>query len=474
MRRSWPCVLGFAAVLCFVGCHTPPRTDVPRLPPNIVVILTDDCGYGEIGCYGQTRIRTPNIDALAAAGIRFTDAYSASPVCAPSRCSLITGRHSGHAAIRDNKEIQPEGQQPLPESAVTIAQMLKAQGYATAVIGKWGLGPPGSSGDPRKHGFDSFFGYHCQRHAHNHYPPFIYRDNERIPLPGNLAKYPSGDRLGQTYAPDLFIDEALGFVKTHDREPFFLLFATPVPHLALQVPEESIAEYRGKFDDQPYDGKRGYIPHPEPRAAYAAMMTRLDRDVGRLVRALRDLPTDRETLVIFTSDNGPTINVGGADSGFFESTAGLRGRKMDLYEGGIRVPLIAAWTRSEVVGVSNVPVASWDLFPTFAAVSGAQPPPGLDGVDLSGLLRGGSKAPHRESLYWEFPSGKGMQAVRLGEFKAVRRNARGNPDGAVELYHLPTDRNETRDRAADFPEVVARVKGIMRGRSESEVSEWNY
>lgn len=453
--------------------------------PNLVVIITDDLGYGEVGCYGQKRIRTPNIDALAAQGVLFTDAYSGSPVCAPSRCCLLTGLHTGHSAIRDNKELQPEGQLPLPESSITVAQVLKSRGYATAAIGKWGLGPPGSSGDPGRHGFDSFFGYLCQRHAHNHCPPYIYRNNERIELPGNKAKYESGvigPGIAEVYAPDLFLKEATEFVGAAREGPYFLLFATPVPHLALQVPEASIVEYRGTMEEKPYDGKRGYLAHPEPHAAYAGMVTRMDADVGAILARVREASTKagRDTLVIFTSDNGPTIDVGGADSGFFESTAGLRGRKMDLYEGGIRVPFIAAWVRTDGTGDaasrSSEPIASWDVFPTLASIAGAagEVPAGLDGVDLSPLLTGQGEAPSREYLYWEYPSGKGWQAVRMGQWKGVRRNAKGNPDGPIELYDLSSDPGETRDVASQHPEIVERMRAIMASRTASAVAEWNY
>lgn len=475
-RRTLIAMLGAAGLLCLAAC-SPTSTMVGRtrgLPPNIVLIVTDDLGVGEVGCYGQTKIRTPNIDALAARGVRFTDAYSGSPVCAPSRCTLLTGRHTGHAAIRDNRELQPEGQMPLPSTEVTLAVSLRARGYATAAIGKWGLGPPGSVGDPSRHGFDFFFGYMCQRHAHNHCPPYLYRNSERLPLPGNQAKYPAGTDMGAIYAPDLFLEESLRFVREHEDGPFFLLFATPVPHLALQVPEDSLREYRGAFEERAYDGSRGYIPHPEPRAAYAAMVTRMDRDVGQLVEALRSLPGDRDTLIIFTSDNGPTIDVGGADSGFFNSTGGLRGRKMELYEGGIRVPLIAAWTRREVVGVSRTTAAAWDLYPTIARLTGAQPTQELDGVDLSDALLGRPMSPREGPLYWEYPAGKGSQAVRIGPWKGVRRDVRGRPDAPFELYNLELDPAETTDVAASHPEIVERMRAVAASRTPASIPAWNY
>ncbi len=451
--------------------------DAVTPPPNIVLIVTDDLGYGELGCYGQKLIRTPNLDALAAQGVRFTNAYSGSAVCAPSRCVLLTGRHTGHSEIRDNKEVQPEGQEPISESAVTIAQTLKARGYATAAIGKWGLGPPGSSGEPARHGFDLFFGYNCQRHAHSHYPTWLYRNNARIDLPGNKATYTSGTETSGTYAPDLMREEALSFIDQSAATPFFLYYATTVPHVAMQVPEDSIAEYRGTIEEKPYTGK-SYLPHPEPHAAYAAMVTRMDRDVGTLIARLRERCKDRDTLVIFTSDNGPTINVGGADSTFFNSTAGLRGRKMDLYEGGIRVPLIATWISNglsgHVRGVSTIPVASWDLFPTIAALCSATPPTGLDGIDLSPVVRASGDLPNREYLYWEYPDGKGWQAVRIGHMKAIRRNAKAKPQGPVEVYDLASDPSETRDISASQPDIVKRALEIFGSRTPSRIPEWNY
>ncbi|MCK6476263.1 MAG: arylsulfatase [Phycisphaerales bacterium] len=461
-----------ATILCVLTLE-PARP--PAIPPrpNIVLILADDLGYGDLGCYGQQIIKTPNLDALAASGVRFTHAYSGSPVCAPSRCSILTGRHTGHSAIRDNKELA-DGQQPLPADSVTIASTLKNAGYATAAIGKWGLGIPGSSGDPAVHGFDHFFGYYCQRHAHNHYPAHLFLDGQRVELEGNAAKYDSGAVTGAVYAPDRFRAAALAFIEQHRDRPFFLYFATTVPHLALQVPEDSLAQYRDVVEERPYPGGRGYIPHPNARAAYAAMVSRLDADVGALVSALNQLPPERDTLIIFTSDNGPTIDVGGADSTYFDSTAGLRGRKMDLYEGGIRVPLITAWVRAQVRGESAEPVASWDLFPTIARLCDAGPPADTDGIDLSGIIRADGDPPSREHLYWEYPSGGGWQAVRLANYKAVRRNTKANPDAPVELYDLDLDPAEANNIADSHPDIINRVRAIMSARRPAMLDEWNF
>lgn len=333
--------------------------------PNIVLILADDLGYGEVGCYGQKKIHTPNLDRMAAEGMRFLQFYAGAPVCAPSRCVLLTGKHLGHAAIRDNSEVQPEGQYPLPAEEVTIAELLKGRGYVTAAIGKWGLGPPHSSGDPNAQGFDFFFGYNCQRHAHNHYPSWLYRNHEKVTL--NNPDFPAHQRFpsgldprdpaayskysGQEYAPDRMLDEALQFIRQNRDRPFFLYFATTLTHLALQVPQDSLQEYLERFPETPYLGDRGYLPCFAPRASYAAMVSRLDKHVGMLIDEIKKLGLARDTLVIFTSDNGPTHGrgggaedgVGGSDSVFFESAGSFRGLKGSVFEGGIRVPMIAWW-----------------------------------------------------------------------------------------------------------------------------------
>ncbi|HSQ79115.1 MAG TPA: sulfatase-like hydrolase/transferase, partial [Candidatus Bathyarchaeia archaeon] len=292
--------LGAGAAALSLGGPAACRTSGPAAP-NIILILADDLGYSQLGCYGETRIRTPHIDRLAAEGTRFTQAYSGSPVCAPSRCALLTGLHTGHAQIRDNREVQPEGQAPLAAGTPTLPRLLRAEGYATGLVGKWGLGYPGSEGEPLAQGFDFFFGFNCQRQAHNHYPAELWRNRERVRLEGN-----DGGPTGRQYAPDLFEAEALSFISSNRRGPFFLFFATTVPHLALQVPDYSLAEYAGIWPEVPYDGSRGYQPQAKPRAAYAAMVSRFDRSVGRIMERLGELGLDRNTLVLFGSDNGPT------------------------------------------------------------------------------------------------------------------------------------------------------------------------
>jgi arylsulfatase len=454
--------------------------------PNIIYILADDLGYAEVGCYGQKKIRTPNIDRLAADGIRFTNHYSGSPVCAPSRCSLFTGLHTGHAYIRDNDEMDSrgdvwhdlslEGQRPLDAGTVTTATVLKQAEYATGLIGKWGLGGPGSTGEPNRKGFDYFFGYLCQRIAHNYYPPYLWRNRDKVTL-GNTYFYPHQklpdgvDPLdvksyaaysGQQYAPDLMADEALAFIRRNRERPFFLSLTFTIPHAALQVPEDSLAEYLGVLPDTPYKGEKGYLPHRAPHAAYAAMITRFDGYIGRVMALVGELKLDNDTVVMFTSDNGPTFN-GGTDSTFFESADGLRGLKQDVYEGGIRVPFVARWPGHIPSGrVSSLPCAFWDVLPTLAELGGAATPKGLDGVSLVPTLAGRpDEQPRRPYLYWEF---SGHQAVRLGDWKGVRlRQAT-----ATELYDLAADPGERTNVASAHPDVVARIEEIFRaGRTES-------
>ncbi|KPK76151.1 MAG: N-acetylgalactosamine-6-sulfatase, partial [Phycisphaerae bacterium SM23_30] len=310
----------------------------PDDKPNIIYILADDLGYGDLGCYGQKKIRTPNLDQLAADGIRFTRHYSGSTVCAPSRCVLLTGKHTGHCYIRSNYEMggwgpdEPEGQLHIPADTITLSKLLRNAGYATAAVGKWGLGGPDTTGHPNRQGFDHWFGYLCQRVAHNYYPTHLWRNTQKVVLendyfsahqrlpedkdPYDKASY--APYAGKQYSVDLMADEALQFIKTHKNQPFFLYLPFPVPHVALQVPEDSLKEYQNAFPETPYQGENGYLPHPAPRAAYAAMITRMDQHIGRIMNLLKQLSLDQNTLVIFSSDNGPTFN-GGSDSAFFHS-----------------------------------------------------------------------------------------------------------------------------------------------------------
>lgn len=430
--------------------------------PNIVLVVADDLGYAELGSYGQKRIRTPHLDRLAAEGVRFTQFYSGSPVCAPSRYVLMTGRHGGHAYIRDNKEVNPEGQWPIPDSTVTMAELLRAQGYVTGAFGKWGLGFVGSEGDPNRQGFDLFFGYNCQREAHNFYPTHLWRNDQKILLEGN-----SRGLTGRQYSHDLIEAEALRFIRDHQDRPFFLYVPFTIPHLALQVPEDSLAEYRGQWADPPYDGKNGYLPHPHPRAAYAAMVTRMDRSIGRLLDTLRESGLDRETIVLFTSDNGPTYDrLGGSDSAFFESAGQFRGLKGSVYEGGIRVPLIARWPGRISAGRTvDAPAAFYDLLPTLVEIGGGGASHPTDGISLLPTLTGRGIQRQHKFLFWDFNGYGGQQAVRLGDWKGVRQNiAKG--DLQIELYNLARDPGERRNVAKFYPGIVRRIEKIMADNHE--------
>jgi arylsulfatase len=446
--------------LCLAGLLVPAGLlNGAETRPNIILIVADDLGYGELGCYGQKKIRTPRLDRMAKDGLRFTQFYAGSPVCAPSRCCLMTGKHGGHAWIRNNREVKPEGQPPVPASEVMLSELLKKQGYATAAIGKWGLGPPGSESDPIRRGFDLFYGYNCQRHAHNHYPTYLWRNDCRENLAGNTAGL-----TGEQYSHDLFEREALAFVKKNRDRPFFLYLPFTIPHVAIQVPDDSLAEYRGKWDDPPYDGKRSYLKHPAPRAGYAAMIARLDRSVGRLLDLLGDLKLAHNTLVLFTSDNGATHDVGGADTVFFNSTGGLRGRKGSVYEGGLRVPLLAWRPGTVKAGTVSDHLAYFpDVLPTLLDVAGAggTVPKGIDGVSFAATLRGDEAKQRKHThLMWEFHGYGGQQAVRAGDWKGLRRDLHKGKS-KLELYNLKEDVAEKDDVAAKHPDVVKRLERIL-------------
>jgi arylsulfatase len=445
-----------------------PQQNAARAP-NIIFILADDLGWGDLGSYGQQKIRTPYLDRMAAEGMRFTNFYAGSPVCAPSRSVLMSGQHGGHAFIRDNKEVQPEGQYPIPSSVVSVAELLKLRGYATGAFGKWGLGFVGSEGDPNKQGFDLFYGYNCQREAHNFYPDHLWRNDQKVMLEGNTRGL-----TGRRYSHDLIEAEALRFIRAHRDQPFFLFAPFTIPHLALQVPEDSLNEYLGRWDDPPYDGKNSYLPHPHPRAAYAAMITRLDRSVGRMLSLVRELGLDENTIVMFSSDNGAAFGqvtkefeflpgrLGGSDYVFFNSTGPFRAFKGSVYEGGIRVPLIARWPgRIKAGAVSDLPAAFYDLLPTFCEIAGQKIPADTDGISFLPTLTGRGKQRRHEFLFWDFSGYGGQQAVRLGKWKGVRRNLhRGNLK--IELYDLTSDTGERNDVAAQHPQIVSRIAVIMQ------------
>lgn len=457
--------------------------------PNIVFIMADDLGWSELGCYGQKKIRTPHIDSLAKQGLRFTDAYTGNAVCAPSRCVLMTGKHPGHAEVRNNRAMQrfgePEGQHPISAEAVTIAELLKKEGYTTGAFGKWGLGNTGSTGNPTKQGFDRFFGYNCQSHAHSYYPETLWSDNQKVklnnhpPVPGHASlakgvdpKDPKSydEFKGQDYAPDRINEQAVKFVRDNKDRPFYLYYPTIIPHVALHVPDEELEPYwKLKWNDPPFTRARGYgyTPHFTPRAAYAAMITRMDRYVGNVLKEIKKHGLEENTIVVFTSDNGTTHLKDEVDYDFFESVKPLKGLKGSLYEGGIRVPLIVKWPgRVKAGSVSDYRTGTEDWMPTLLELVGAKTraPKDIDGISIAKAVLG-KKQPARKFLYREFTGYGGQQAVWMGKWKGVRQNMlkKSNKDPLkIELYDLKADISESKDLAAANPKVVARIRKIMQ------------
>ncbi len=443
------------------------------LKPNIILILCDDLAMGDLGVYGQKHIQTPNLDRLAREGTRYTQAYTGASVCAPARASLLTGLHMGHSPIRANRPLHRKppgfvpprdhvftGQMPLPESTLTVAQLLQARGYATACIGKWGLGMFDTAGNPLRKGFDHFFGYNCQEHAHSYYPSYLYRDDRAFELPGNDGSLESGAgaALGRTYAQNLIADESLRWIRAMKAKPFFLFYALTLPHGRRQIDELGI------YADKPWTPMQ---------KIYAAQVTRLDADVGRLMTLLRDLGLDRKTLVMLAGDNGSSYAPDSEIGRHFDQSLGgrLRGFKRSMYEGGLRNPAIARWPGVIPAGrVTDEPWAFWDFLPTAAELSGEPRPAGYptDGHSLVSFLKGGP-APQREYFYWELHEGgmSSQQAVRFGPWKAVR-NA---PHEPLELYDLAHDEAESRNLAATRPELVARAEALMRS-AHTEDSNW--
>jgi arylsulfatase A len=453
MRRLAPLAL---ALVCL--CSGPaPRAQAPK--PNILLIQADDLGYGDLGVYGQAMFQTPNVDRLAKSGLRFISYYAGSTVCAPSRAALMTGLHTGHAWIRGNV-----AGNSLRDQDRTIASVLKDAGYRTALIGKWGLGESESPGRPDRKGFEYSFGYLSQTHAHRQFTDHLYRDGQRVDVSPN------------DYSNDLFTRETMSFMEKNDNRPFFIYLNYTVPHAELRVPDDSMTPFKGHFPEKPFvnaaaDAKLtgpdepslGYRSQPTPHAAFAAMVTRMDRDVGRIVDLLRQRGLDQRTLVLFTSDNGPHQE-GGGDPEFFKSSGGLKGIKRDMYEGGIRVPMIASWPGTIAAGsVTTYAAAHWDLFPTFAELAGASVPSSLDGMSILPVLRGQTQKPH-EFMYWEFHERGFQQAVRMGNWKAVRL-AKDKP---LELYNLADDPTEFTNVAAKHPDVVAKIESYLKtARTES-------
>ena len=431
--------------------------DTPARKPNIVFILADDLGYGDLGCYGQTQIQTPNLDRMAAAGMRFTDAYSGSTVCAPSRCALMTGLHTGHCRVRGNALV------PLLPEDVTVAETLKHAGYATGLVGKWGLGEPETTGVPNRQGFDEFFGYLNQQHAHNSYPDYLWRNETKEPLEGNVVNEKRYCTRCTQFSNDLFTREALSFLDRHQREPFFLYLAYTIPHA-----NNEMGSATGNGMEVPSDEPYADRSWPQPQKNHAAMITRLDRDVGAVLQRIRDLGLDDNTIVFFTSDNGPHKE-GGAKPEFFQSSGPLRGIKRDLYDGGIRVPMLARWPGRIAAGsVSNLPWAFWDFLPTAAELAGAPIPPGLDGLSVAPALLGKAQdQPQREYLYWEFHEGGFKQAVRLGNWKVVRPGT----EAPIEVYEVTVDLNEQHNVADQYPDLVKRGEELFKS-ARTDSTDW--
>jgi arylsulfatase A len=481
-----------AATLAAAQQSPPQGADTAR--PNIVFVLADDLGYGELGSYGQRRLRTPRLDRMASEGMRFTQFYAGSTVCAPSRATLMSGQHTGHAYVRDNHELggfldeEERGQLALPPDHPTVARWLRDRGYATAHVGKWGLGGPGSTGLPTRQGFDFFFGYLDQKQAHNFYPTHLWRNEESYPLrneyfsphqklEGDPDDPKSYERYrGIDYSMDVMSREAVEWLRANASRPFFLYFAPTIPHLALQVPETALREYEGEFPETPYTGDKRYLPHRTPRAAYAAMITYLDTHVGRILDTLKEIGVDERTLVIFTSDNGATFDIGGAPTQFFESNGPLRGHKTNLYEGGIRVPMIARWPgRVRAESTSDHIGANWDMWATFAELAGGEPPDGTDGISIVPTLLGRGNQRQHEALYWEYHSQGSSQAVRMGRWKGIRTNMAKQPKALLELYDLERDPGETTDVAAANPGVVRRIEEVMKSsHTRAVVPGWNF
>lgn len=465
----------------------------PNAQPNIIYILADDLGYGDLGVYGQQLIETPHIDALAGKGMLFTQHYSGAPVCAPARGSLLTGLHTGHAHVRGNdewasrgevwsleamfKDPNLEGQRPLPDTVVTMAEMLQKAGYSTGMVGKWGLGGPETESVPTSQGFDFFYGYNCQRQAHTYYPTHLWKNKEKVVLdnkivllaqglPKNLDPYDPNSYLDYTqgqYSATLMHEEALGFIDRNKNKPFFLYYASPIPHVALQAPEKWVNYYEKKFGkEEPYTGK-GYYPNRTPKATYAAMISYLDEQVGELVQKLKDNGQYENTLIIFTSDNGPSY-AGGAPTVHFESGkpySAERGRaKGYVYEGGIRVPMIASWpAKIEKAGKTTHISAFYDVMATFADILKIKAPKN-DGISFLPSLLGKKQKAH-EYLFWEFTENQGQQAIRKGKWKAIRMGIqKGNLD--IMLFDLEKDPLELNDIAAQNPTIVKQMEQIFK------------
>lgn len=450
LRTFSECLVMVFIILC-LGQALTTAQQKSRLKPNIILILSDDFGYGDLGSYGQKYIKTPNLDSLAQSGIRFTQFYAAAPVCAPSRASLMTGRHQGHAFIRGNTDDNNQ-RVPLRLEDTTFAEVLKTAGYKTGIDGKWGLGEPETSGVPNKKGFDYFFGYLNQNHAHNYYTDYLWHNESKVKIPPGA------------YSHDLFTGDALDFINRESANPFFLYLAYTIPHA-----NNELGRRTGNGMEVPTDAPYTNEDWTPQQKNYAAMVTRMDTDIGKIAALLKQLKIDDNTILIFTGDNGPQgTDEGGYDQALFNSSGGLRGIKRELYEGGIREPLIVSWSGKIKGGqTSDFVWASWDFLPTFAAIANAKTPNGVDGISVLPTLLG-QKQSARKYLYWEFHEGGYAQAVRMNRWKGVRHGV----SGKIELYDLQTDASEKNDLAAKNPEIVRRIAEIMK-REHIQSEHWS-
>lgn len=476
--RSWLRLTFTAALMCLgVSSELARAAD----KPNIIFILADDLGYRELGSFGQELIKTPHLDHFATQGMKLTQHYCGNAVCAPSRCVLMTGMHPGHAYIRSNMAAPPEGQKAIPDSDVTIGELLQEQGYVTGAFGKWGLGGPDTCGEPLRQGFDRFFGYLCQSHAHSYYPSFLRSDKGTIELNNNPAVYghanfKKGDDKtdprsydqfkGTDYAPDRINKQALEFIKANKDRPFFCYYPTVIPHVALHVPDEDLKPYHDLgWKDPPFTKQKGYgyTPHFTPRAAYAAMITRVDQYIGNILKLVDDLGLAENTLIVFSSDNGTTHLGLEVDYEFFKSVGELRGLKGSLYEGGVRVPTLVRWPGKVKAGSSSDHVSGFeDWMPTMLEVVGAKDsiPKNIDGISLLPTLLGEEQT-ERPFLYREFTGYGGQQTVRVGDWKAVRQNLGKGKAVKTELYNIAEDISEANDVAAENPEVLKRMEALL-------------
>ncbi|KXX69153.1 arylsulfatase [Flammeovirga sp. SJP92] len=463
-----------AVVFGVSSCATPHKKSVEKeiKQPNIIYILADDAGWGDFSCYGQEKFSTPNIDALAESGIRFTDHYAGSSVCAPSRSALLTGQHTGHTPIRGNKEVLPEGQVPIPGDTYSLPKMLKNEGYVTGMFGKWGLGYPQSEGAPNAQGFDEFYGYNCQRLAHTYYPLYLRHNGTKVPLSANADGH-------MTYTHDMIHEQALSFIDQNKEKPFFLYLPYTIPHAEMVVPQDSIFQkFKEKYPQgKPFVSKANHDPslsHEDrfykgvygdqeyPRAAFATMMHYLDNAVGDVMQKVKEHGLEENTIIIFSSDNGPHKE-GGADPYYFNSFGPFKGVKRDLYEGGIRVPMIVSWPKTIAEKtVSDHPSAFWDVLPTVADIVGVEitADKKIDGISFLPTLLGETKnQKEHDYLYWEFHEKGGRRAVRMGDWKAVQYNLKKKKK--IEIYDLSKDPSESNNLAKQHPELVKKAQKIF-------------